>query len=66
MEEVQIGLSPISCFLYEEEFVDIDRLLASWTVLLNIGCILGHIWPVVVLLLQAPIKAYSLLAKVKP
>lgn len=56
--EVDVWLPQISRVLYEQGLVDIDPLLASWPILLDIGCIFGYVWPVISFPLHAPVEAY--------
>lgn len=61
LKVVEIGLSPISCLLYKNSFIDVDHFLASTTVLLDMSCILGHAWPIIALSLYAPVEAYVII-----
>lgn len=58
LEIVEIWLFPIPNLLYEEGFIDVDHFLAFGQVLLYLGCVLGHTWPVITLPLYSPVKAY--------
>lgn len=58
LKVVEIGLSPISCLLYEKSLVDVNHFLATRSVLLDMSCILGHAWPIIALPLYAPVEAY--------